>query len=127
MYNIRKTYVYKNFEQKCWIASKKEPKEDDNGNQIPDYATPISYIFNIQPINSESEIRAFGELAPRMKVAVLTDRDKYDNVFKEFDLAYLDGASPSNEKINGDLANYRIYAVQPQHMIIKIYFLKLVK
>lgn len=127
MYNINRTSIYKNLKTKCYIASKVGTYEDENGNEIPEYKKPEKFIFNIQPVNSDSEIRTFGELAPRMKVAVLTERNKYDGVFKEFDLAYLDGASPSNEIINGDNANYRIYAVQPQNMIIKVYFIKLVK
>ena len=127
MYNINRTSIYKNLKTKCYIASKIGTYEDDNGNEIPEYKKPEPFRFNIQPVNSDSEIRTFGELAPRMKVAVLTERNKYDGVFNEFDLAYLDGASPSNEIIYGDNANYRIYAVQPQNMIIKLYFLKLVK
>ena len=62
-----------------------------------------------------------------MKVAVITERYKYDNKFEEFDVAYLDGVNPNGEVIKGDNANYRVYAVQPQNMIIKLYFIKLVK
>ena len=47
-------------------------------------------MFNIQPVTTESEIREFGELAPRLKVATITERIKYENKFNEFDLAYLD-------------------------------------
>ena len=61
-----------------------------------------------------------------MKVAVITNRKKYDNKFKEFDLAYLDGATPEGETINGANANYRIYSVQPQNVVIRVFFIKLV-
>lgn len=122
MYNINRTYIYKNLYTNCYIASKLDPEDDGNGNEIPKYDKPILYRFNIQPVNSDSEIREFGELAPSMKVAVLTDRDKYDNVFKEYDKAYLDGASPSNESINGEYSNYKIYSVRNQNTAIRIYF-----
>ena len=51
---------------------------------------------------------------------------KYKDKFKDFDLAYLDGNSPKNELVNGENANYRIYAIKEQNAVLKIYFLKIV-
>lgn len=127
MYNLNRTYVYKFLKTKCFIAPKLDPIKDEFGNEIPQYGIAKKYMFNIQPVTTESEIREFGELAPRLKVATITERIKYENKFNEFDLAYLDGATPEGETFNGENANYRIYAVQKQNMIIKLYFLKEVK
>ena len=127
MYNINRTSIFKNLKSTVYISKKIGTYDDDNGNEIPIYEKANKYRFNIQPVNSASEIQEFGELAPKMKVAVITERYKYDNKFEEFDVAYLDGVNPNGEVIKGDNANYRVYAVQPQNMIIKLYFIKLVK
>jgi len=113
-----------NFNTKLYIAKYKETTQDENLNQKQVYYEPQKFFFNIQPVNKSSEIREFGELVNSMKVAVITQKQKYLNKFNEFDLAYLDGVEPINELEYGDMANYRIYAVRPQNTIIKIYFLK---
>ena len=122
--------TFENVKSKCYISSKLDSNFDDEGNEIKVYDEPEAYSFNIQPVNSltasASEIQSFGENANKMKVAVITNRKKYDNKFKEFDLAYLDGATPENETVNGQNANYRIYSVQPQNVIIRVFFIKLV-
>ena len=76
-------------------------------------------------MSADSEVREFGELANSMRVGVLIPRNAYLGKFNEFDLAYLDGASPNNERINGENANYRIYAIRPQNVVLKVYFLKI--
>ena len=122
--------TFENVKSKCYIGSKLDSTFDDEGNEIKVYDKPQAYSFNIQPVNSltasASEIQSFGENANKMKVAVITNRKKYDNKFKEFDLAYLDGATPDKETINGQNANYRIYSVQPQNVVIRVFFIKLV-
>lgn len=128
MYNINRQCIRRNnLKSKLYISEKLGVTEDEYGNEIVNYDKPKKYFFNIMPANTASEVKAFGELATSMKVAVITEKDKYMNEFKEFDLAYLDGITPDGEPENGFNANYRIYAVQPQNAIIKIYFLKLVK
>ena len=122
--------TFENVKSKCYIGSKLDSTFDDEVNEIKVYDEPQAYSFNIQPVNSltasASEIQSFGENANKMKVAVITNRKKYDNKFKEFDLAYLDGATPEGETINGANANYRIYSVQPQNVVIRVFFIKLV-
>ena len=100
--------TFKYVKSKCYIASKLNSSFDDSGNEIKNYDAPKEYSFNIQPISASSDIQDFGENASKMKVAVITDRAKYENKFKEFDLAYIDGATPKGESINGQNANYRI-------------------
>lgn len=110
----------------CYIAKRLEPIEDEWGNVVPVYDTPKKYYFNIQPVTNTSNASAFGELIYRLKVAVIP-KSEYMGVFNEYDLAYIDGCEPLDENFDGEKANYRIYAVQPQNAIIKVYFLKLVK
>lgn len=114
------------YKSECYIAKKLKPIEDEYGHQIEVYDEPKKYSFNIQPVTNSSETVAFGELIPRMKVAVIPKKI-YMGIFKEFDRAYLDDISPVDESFHGEKANYRIYSVQPQNTIIKVYFLKLVK
>jgi hypothetical protein len=110
-----------------YIASYLRTTQDENLNQTKEYDKPIKYYFNVQPVNQDSEIREFGEMSSSMKVATITERLKYLDKFKEFDVAYLDGTTPDNERNNGDNANYRIYSVRNQNTIIKVYFIKVVK
>lgn len=110
----------------CYIAKKLDPIEDEWGNMLQTYDDPQRYYFDIQPVTNTSNASAFGELIYRLKVAVIP-RSVYTGVFNEYDLAYLDGCEPLDESFNGEQANYRIYSVQPQNAIIKVYFLKLVK
>lgn len=118
--------TFKYVKSKCYIGSKLDSTFDDNGHEIKKFAKPLPYSFNIQPVSSASDIQDFGENASKMKVAVITNRAKYENKFKEFDCAYLDGATPNGEKVNGQNANYRIYAVRPQNVIIRVFFMKIV-
>lgn len=127
MYNINRTYIFRNIYSVIYISSKIGTKEDENHNKYPYYAKAERFRWNIQTVKDESEQLEFGELASNMKVATIPYNGKYDNKFNEFDLAYLDGATPDDELIIGQNANYRIYAVRPQNNIIKIYFLKLTK
>ena len=119
--------TFENVKSKCYIGTKLESTFDDAGNEITVYAKPEKYRFNIQPVTSASDIQEFGEHSSKMKVAVITNRQKYEGKFKEFDCAYLDGASPEGESVNGQNANYRVYAVQNQNVIIRVFFVKLTK
>lgn len=82
------------------------------------------YMINVQPINSSADIQEFGERANQMQKAIL-EKSKYLNKFKEFDVAYLDGANPKGEVINGENANYRLYPPRNQNKCIAIYFERL--
>lgn len=128
MYNVNRTFIFKNLYQNIYISQKNGTKEDYNHNEIPTYDTPQLFKkWNIQFVKAESEVLEFGENVSNMKVAVIPNNALYANKFAEFDLAYLDGVTPDGEAINGQNANYRIYSVRPQNSIIKIYFLKLTK
>jgi len=108
-----------------YIAKKlDEVKYDEYGNQIPQYSKPKSYEINVQPISSNADIQMYGESATTIQKAVI-DYDKYYGEFKEFDIAYLDGATPKGEKVNGANANYRLNPPRNQNKRIVIYFERL--
>lgn len=98
---------------------------DDYGMNIPEYAKPKYYgKFNIQPLSGESDIAEYGSRVSKMQ-RMLVDYDKYLNVFKEGDVAYLDRVTPKEEEVFGDKANYRISSIREQHRKIAIYFEKI--
>lgn len=111
------------WKQDIYIASKIGVKEDEYGNEISIYSKPTSYKFNYQSVNSDSEIAEFGEKTSIMKRAVIPI--SYKNVFKEFDVAYLDDATPNKETNHGDTANYRLLPPRNGNAVIIIYFEKL--
>lgn len=108
-----------------YIASKIRIDLDEEGNEIIIYDKPNEkpYKFNYQPVSTDAEIAEFGENAKIMKKAVIPI--SYQGMFKEFDVAYLDGATPVGEIQNGDNANYRLLPPRDGNSVIIIYFEKL--
>ena len=114
----------KKWNKKIWIASKIGTEEDEYGHEIAVYDTPKEYMINVQPISSYPDMQEFGEKAEQIQKAVI-EYEKYFGKFKEFDLAYLDGANPENEQTNGANANYRLYPPRNQNKVILLYFERL--
>ncbi|MEI3530082.1 MAG: hypothetical protein V8Q75_03280 [Bacilli bacterium] len=106
-----------------YIASKKEVTLDDEGNEIVIYEEPKPFKFNYQPVSTDADIAEFGENSKMMKKAVIPI--SYQGQFKEFDVAYLDGATPEGEENNGDNANYRLLPPRDGNSVIIIYFERL--
>lgn len=108
-----------------YIASKKEVTLDDEGNEVVIYDKPNEkpYKFNYQTLSADADIAEFGENAKIMKKAVIPM--SYKGQFKEFDRAYLDGATPNGEENYGDNANYRLLPPRDGNSVIIIYFEKL--
>lgn len=121
-YNVNKTKIL-DYKTVIYVAAKMPSIIDEYENEKPQYAQPIKYIFNIQPVNADSEIREFGELANQMKVATI-NKLLYDGLFHEYDKAYIN-TTPDGEVSNGFNADYQIYSVRPQNSIIKVYFKKI--
>lgn len=113
----------KDWNKECWIASKNKEEYDDDGNEIVKYLKPIKYEFNYQPISSDADLMEFGEKANMMQKAIIPI--KYKDVFKEFDVAYLDGVTPDGEESFGEKANYKLYPPRNQNSVIQIYFERL--
>ncbi len=112
-----------NWKKDVYIASKKEVTLDDEGNEIVIYDKPRKFRFNYQSISSNSNIAEFGENSKMMKKAVIPI--SYQGQFKEFDVAYLDGATPEGEENYGDNANYRLLPPRDGNSVIIIYFERL--
>lgn len=108
-----------------YIASKVGTQIDIEDNEITIYDKPNEkpYKFNYQPVNTDADIAEFGENAKIMKKAVIPI--SYQGQFKEFDVAYLDGATPYGEENYGDNANYRLLPPRDGNSVIIIYFEKL--
>lgn len=126
MYNIRRNNIFKNLNKVCYISKKLEPKLDAYGNEINVYDKPKKYKFNYQPVTDEAEALVYGKTEQGVIKAFL-DYDKYIGKIDTFDLAYLYGANPANEKSNGNNANYKVITCIPQNTKILVYFSKLTK
>ena len=108
-----------------YIASKVGTQLDIEDNEITIYDKPNEkpYKFNYQTLSTDADIAEFGENAKIMKKAVIPI--SYQGQFKEFDVAYLDGATPYGEENYGDNANYRLLPPRDGNSVIIIYFEKL--
>lgn len=106
-----------------YIASKNKVTLDNEINEIVIYDKPSKFSFNYQPVSTDADIAEFGENAKIMKKAVIPI--SYQGQFKEFDVAYLDGATPDGERNYGDNANYRLLPPRDGNSVIIIYFEKL--
>ena len=130
MYNVKNSNIFKHWNKQCYIALKKldEVTYDDYGNEINSYYKPKEYYFNIQPVNGYFDIIEYGEKVDKMYKAVIPFQ-KYNGVFHEGDIAYLEGVKPIGEtaKTYGIGGNYVISSVRPQNLVIAIYFEKIQK
>lgn len=109
--------------KKIWIAKRIPNQVDKYGR--PAYERPVAYYWNVQPVSSEDELLEFGQNASSVQKALI-EYEKYFGQFKEFDLAYLDGANPTGEKVYGSKANYRLCPPRNQNKCIRIYFEKII-
>ncbi len=110
----------KNWKKTIYIAKRIETTTDDFANEIVIYEEPQKYQFNVQPLSSDVDLREFGEKASMIQKAVIPI--KYKDVFKENDIAYLDGISPIDEIVYGTNANYKLKPPRNQNRAIVIYF-----
>ena len=130
MYNVQGSNIFRNWNKQCYIALRKQEqvKYDDYGNEINSFHKPIPYYFNIQPVKGYFDILEYGEKVDKMYKAIIPFK-KYNGVFHEGDIAYLEGLKPDFEKPNtyGIGGNYIITSVRPQNTVIAIYFEKIQK
>lgn len=114
--------MMKKWKKTLYIASQLDTLDDYGKAQ---YAKPVEYDFNVQPISSRADIQQFGQNASLIQKAVIP-RKIYEGLFKEFDKAYLDGATPTGESYHGANANYRLYPPRNQNLLVVLYFEKIV-
>jgi hypothetical protein len=106
-----------------YIATFKEISYDDELNEIRTYNEPVAYEYNYQPVSSYLDIQAFGKDSTEMYKMVIPIKDK--DLFKEYDLAYLNGATPEGEINNGDNANYVLLPPKEGNAVVIIYCQKI--
>jgi len=130
MYNVRSSRIFKRWNKQCYIAlrKKEQVKYDDYGSEINSYFKPIEYYFNIQPVNGYFDIIEYGEKVDKMYRAIIP-YEKYNGVFHEGDIAYLEGVKPKGEtpETYGSGGNFVISSVRPQNTVIAIYFERIQK
>lgn len=121
--------IFKNLYKKIYIAKKDKIEYDDYNNEVVIYKEP-SYLgkFNYQPLTNnelQAYISAYGETKKNI-VRVFLDL-KYKDKINEFDLAYLYGKTPENEKIYGENANYIVKTKKEQNTKVMIIFEEIIK
>ena len=124
MYNVNSQPIHK-VRSRIWIAKKLREDFDDYGNQIPVYSEPVKYYLNVQTLSETSDIMEFGERVSSTRVISITEKKKYLNRFKEFDLVYVDN-TPTGEANYGDNADYKIIGIRTQNTSIRVYIQKLI-
>ena len=121
--------IFKNWNKDLYIATKKGVIHDDYNNEIVEYNEPFYFgRVNYQPLtgkNLEAYMRAYGETRNNIVSCLIDYVD--DGKFKTFDVGYLYGAKPENEKKNGANANYIVRAYKPQNTKIMVLFEEIVK
>lgn len=106
-----------------YVATFKEITYDEELNEIRTYNEPVAYEYNYQPVSSYLDIQAFGKDAINTQKIVLPISDK--DLFKEYDLAYLNGATPEGEENYGDNANYVLLPPKEGNAVVIIYCQKI--
>ena len=106
-----------------YVASFDKVSHDDELNEVREYKEPIYYEYNYQPVSSYLDIQAFGKDAIEMKKIVIPIKDK--DLFKEYDVAYLEGATPDGEENYGDNANYVFLPPKEGNAVVIIYCQKI--
>ena len=121
--------IFQNWNKDLYIATKKQVTVDDYNNEIVEYNEPFYFgQVNYEPLtgkNLEAYIKAYGETNNNIVSCLIDYVD--DKKFKQFDLAYLYGATPEGEQVYGDNANYIVRAYKPQNTKIMVLFEEIVK
>lgn len=114
-----------------YVCKKLGVEINDYGSQIPYFDRARKYRFSYMPISSQVDYQIYGANINNMFCAYV-DMNML-GVFRTGDVAYLidEEAQDVDELANIDIddkykanSNYRIKAVQPQNMKIKIIFEK---
>lgn len=106
-----------------YVATFKDVTTDDELNEIRTYNEPVAYLINYQPVSSYLDIQTYGKDTTEMYKMVIPIKDK--DLFKEYDLAYLNGATPEGEVNNGDNANYVLLPPKEGNAVVIIYCQKI--
>lgn len=94
-----------------------------SGRGAKTYGKPFAMRENLAPVDSESEIKEYGERHFNM-YKTITSKNVWYGRIKEGDVAYLDGVLPDGEEIYGCNANYRVESIRTHLTTMTIYFEK---
>lgn len=114
------------WDKQIYVARREGTEYDDNGNEVPVYGEPFELYCNVQPLSGSTDILAYGERVKRM-YKTLIDYDEWVGRINEGDIAYIHGASPEGEAVNGENANCVVDAALPQNLKLAVFFEKLQK
>ena len=93
-----------------YVAKYNSITYDDEMNEIRTYDEAVAYKYNYQPVSSYLDIQMFGKDATLIQKMVIPIKDK--DLFKEYDLAYLNGAIPyditTDEKYKENKVYYKL-------------------
>nr|DAG35140.1 MAG TPA: hypothetical protein [Caudoviricetes sp.] len=121
--------TFSNVNKDMYIARKIGVEYDDNNNETIIYDKPFFYgKKNYQPMNLislQSYMSVYGETKSNVVQLLIDSSEK--GKFKEFDVAYLYGATPRNESVYGENANYQVKAFRQQNTKILVILEEIIK
>lgn len=106
--------------QRIYIA-RRTSLSDDYGKPL--YEEPFLFQENLAPVDSESEIKEYGERHYNMFKSVVK-KSKWISKINVEDVVYLEGVTPLNEVLYGSRANYRVESIRTYLDTMTIYFEK---
>ena len=106
------------WKKQLYVASFNEVSYDDEMNEIRTYDEPVDYMYNYQPVSSYLDIQMFGKDATIIQKMVIPISDK--DLFKEYDLAYLNGAAPYDETSDTSYEEDKEYFSKKDDKFIKL-------
>lgn len=121
--------IFKNWDKPMYIATKNKVTYDDYNNEIVEYNKPFYYgKHNYQPLvgnQLQAYVATYGEVKGEVARLFIDYTDK--GKFKQFDLAYLYGATPEGETQYGENANFIIKTYKEQNLKIMVVFEEIIK
>lgn len=106
--------------QNVYIAPRLD-KPNDRGQYA--FEEPFLFRENLSPVNSESEVKEYGERHYNMYKSTVT-RKKWENKINAEDRVYID-RTPDGEKVYGSKADYRVESVRKTLNTLTVYFEKI--
>lgn len=121
--------MFDNLYKPIYIATKKDVEVDNYNNEIVTYNKPFFYKnMNYQPLQGNDLMAYMSVYGETKNKLVRVFIDAWDiGLFKEYDLAYLYGATPKNETIYGENANYKVRTYAEQNTKIMVVFEEIIK
>lgn len=100
-------------------------QDSTSGYPLETFSTPVELNYNYQPISDNLDFVMFGEKANQMQKMIIPNIPSNKDLFVKRSKAYLDGATPTGEAINGANATHRVVGVRIYNHSIHVYFEKI--